>query len=62
MSAFLPYACAVMMFLLLLQQCCIGIIYITGCMKVSWILQGAPNYDKIIAGKEAYLNPIFFIS
>ena len=23
--------------------------------------EGAPNYDKIIAGKEAYLSPIFFL-
>ena len=30
-------------------------------MEVGIMTEGAPNYDKIIAGKEAYLNPIFFL-
>ena len=30
-------------------------------MEEGIMTEGAPNYDKIIAGKEAYLSPIFFL-
>jgi hypothetical protein len=30
-------------------------------MEEGIMTEGAPNYDKIIAGKEAYLSPMFFL-
>ena len=55
---FLPYACAVMIFIVVAALLHWNHIY-------HWLAPGImdPNdshYDKIIAGKEAYLNPCFF--
>ena len=56
---FLPYACAVMIFIVVAALLHWNHIY-------HWLAPGImdPNdshYDKIIAGKEAYLNPMFFL-
>ena len=56
---FLPYTCAVMIFIVVAALLHWNHIY-------HWLAPGImdPNdshYDKIIAGKEAYLNPIFFL-
>ena len=56
---FLPYACAVMIFIVVAAMLHWNHIY--HWMEEGIMTEGAPNYDKIIAGKEAYLNPIFFL-
>ena len=56
---FLPYTCAVMIFIVIAAMLHWNHIY--HWMEVGIMTEGAPNYDKIIAGKEAYLNPIFFL-
>ena len=56
---FLPYTCAVMIFIVVAAMLHWNHIY--HWMEVGIMTEGAPNYDKIIAGKEAYLNPIFFL-
>ena len=56
---FLPYTCAVMIFIVIAAMLHWNHIY--HWMEVGIMIEGAPNYDKIIAGKEAYLNPIFFL-
>ncbi|MDC1024706.1 quinol:cytochrome C oxidoreductase [Flavobacteriales bacterium] len=56
---FLPYACAVMIFIIVAAMLHWNHIY--HWMEEGIMTEGAPNYDKIIAGKEAYLNPIFFL-
>ena len=56
---FLPYTCAVMIFIVIGAMLHWNHIY--HWMEVGIMTEGAPNYDKIIAGKEAYLNPIFFL-
>ena len=56
---FLPYACAVMLFIVVAAMLHWNHIY--HWMEEGIMTEGAPNYDKIIAGKEAYLNPIFFL-
>ena len=56
---FLPYACAVMIFIVVAAMLHWNHIY--HWMEEGIMIEGAPNYDKIIAGKEAYLNPIFFL-
>ena len=56
---FLPYACAVMIFIVIAAMLHWNHIY--HWMEEGIMTEGAPNYDKIIAGKEAYLNPIFFL-
>ena len=56
---FLPYACAVMIFIVVAAMLYWNHIY--HWMEEGIMTEGAPNYDKIIAGKEAYLNPIFFL-
>ena len=56
---FLPYACAVMIFIVVAAMLPWNHIY--HWMEEGIMTEGAPNYDKIIAGKEAYLNPIFFL-
>ena len=56
---FLPYACAVMIFIVIAAILHWNHIY--HWMEEGIMTEGAPNYDKIIAGKEAYLSPIFFL-
>ena len=56
---FLPYACAVMIFIVVAAILHWNHIY--HWMEEGIMTEGAPNYDKIIAGKEAYLSPIFFL-
>ena len=56
---FLPYACAVMIFIVVAAMLHWNHIY--HWMEEGIMTEGATNYDKIIAGKEAYLNPIFFL-
>ena len=56
---FLPYACVVMIFIVVAAMLHWNHIY--HWMEEGIMTEGAPNYDKIIAGKEAYLNPIFFL-
>ena len=56
---FIPYACAVMIFIVVAAMLHWNHIY--HWMEEGIMTEGAPNYDKIIAGKEAYLNPIFFL-
>ena len=56
---FLPYTCAVMIFIVVAAMLHWNHIY--HWMEEGIMTEGAPNYDKIIAGKEAYLNPIFFL-
>ena len=56
---FLPYTCAVMIFIVIAAMLHWNHIY--HWMEEGIMTEGAPNYDKIIAGKEAYLNPIFFL-
>ena len=56
---FLPYTCAAMIFIVIAAMLHWNHIY--HWMEVGIMTEGAPNYDKIIAGKEAYLNPIFFL-
>ena len=56
---FLPYTCAVMIFIVVAAILHWNHIY--HWMEEGIMTEGAPNYDKIIAGKEAYLSPIFFL-
>ena len=56
---FLPYACAVMIFIVIAAILHWNHIY--HWMEEGIMTEGSPNYDKIIAGKEAYLSPIFFL-
>ena len=56
---FLPFACAVMIFIVVAAILHWNHIY--HWMEEGIVTEGAPNYDKIIAGKEAYLSPIFFL-
>ena len=56
---FLPYACAVMIFIVIAAILHWNHIY--HWMEEGIMTEGAPNYDRIIAGKEAYLSPIFFL-
>ena len=56
---FLPYSCAVMIFIVIAAILHWNHIY--HWMEEGIMTEGAPNYDKIIAGKEAYLSPIFFL-
>ena len=56
---FLPYACAVMIFIVVAAILHWNHIY--HWMEEGIMTEGAPNYDKIIAGKEAYLSPMFFL-
>ena len=56
---FLPYACAVMIFIVVAAILHWNHIY--HWMEEGIMTEGSPNYDKIIAGKEAYLSPMFFL-
>ena len=56
---FLPYTCAIMIFIVVAAILHWNHIY--HWMEEGIMTEGAPNYDKIIAGKEAYLSPIFFL-
>ena len=56
---FLPYTCAVMIFIVVAAILHWNHIY--HWMEEGIMTEGAPNYDKIIAGKEAYSSPIFFL-
>ena len=56
---FLPYSCAVIIFIVIAAILHWNHIY--HWMEEGIMTEGAPNYDKIIAGKEAYLSPIFFL-
>ena len=58
---FLPYACTVMIFIVVT-----AIQHKWGNHIYHWLdegimTEGTVNYDKIIAGKQAYLNPAFFL-
>ena len=56
---FLPFTCFVMIFIVIAAMLHWNHIY--HWMEEGIMIEGSPNYDKIIAGKEAYLNPIFFL-
>ncbi len=56
---FLPFTCFVMIFIVVAAMLHWNHIY--HWMEEGIMIEGSPNYDKIIAGKEAYLNPIFFL-
>ncbi|MDB9895335.1 quinol:cytochrome C oxidoreductase [Flavobacteriales bacterium] len=56
---FLPYACGIMIFIVVAALMHWNHIY--HWLEPGIMTVGSENYDKIIAGKEAYLNPIFFL-
>ena len=57
---FLPYTAAIMLFIVVAAVLHWNHIY--HWMEEGIMTEGSPNYDKIIAGKQAYLNqPFFFI-
>ena len=56
---FLPYSCGIMIFIVVAALMHWNHIY--HWLEPGIMTVGSENYDKIIAGKEAYLNPIFFL-
>ena len=56
---FLPYSCGIMIFIVAAALMHWNHIY--HWLEPGIMTVGSENYDKIIAGKEAYLNPIFFL-
>ena len=58
---FLPYTCAVMLFIVVTAVFHFGGNHIYHWLEDGIMTEGAPNYDKIIAGKEPYLNSMFFL-
>ena len=56
---FLPYTAAIMLFIVIAAVLHWNHIY--HWMEEGIMTEGSPNYDKIIAGKQAYLNQPFFL-
>ena len=56
---FLPYSCGIMIFIVVAALMHWNHIY--HWLEPGIMTVGSENYDPIIAGKEAYLNPIFFL-
>jgi len=58
---FLPYACFIMIFIVVTATQHMWGNHIYHWLEPGIMIEGSENYDKIIAGKEAYLNPTFFL-
>ena len=56
---FLPYTCGIMIFIVVAALMHWNHIY--HWLEPGIMTEGSNNYDPIIAGKEAYLNPMFFL-
>jgi hypothetical protein len=58
---FLPYTCFIMIFIVVTATQHMWGNHIYHWLEPGIMIEGSENYDKIIAGKEAYLNPTFFL-
>ena len=58
---FLPYTSVVMLLIVITAVLHFGGNHIYHWLEHGIMTEGSPNFDKIIAGKKAFLNPTFFL-
>ena len=58
---FLPYTSIIMLFIVITAVLHFGGNHIYHWLEPGIMTEGSDNYDKVIAGKEPYLNATFFL-